>query len=139
MERSPGLTEQEAARRLAEYGRNELTARRTVPLHVRVAAQLRDPLIMVLLGAVALTVAIGDHADSVVIALVIVVNTTVGVAQEIRADNAVAALSAMSAPSARVLRGGSERLVTAADVVPGDELLLGEGDIVPADAWLTQA
>ncbi|TQK49993.1 Ca2+-transporting ATPase [Streptomyces sp. SLBN-118] len=138
-ERSRGLTEEDAARRLADYGRNEVTARRTVRLHTRVVAQLRDPLIMVLLGAVALTVAIGDHADSVVIALVIVVNTTVGVIQEVRADNAVAALSAMSAPNARVLRGGSEREVPAAEVVPGDVLALGEGDIVPADALLTQA
>ncbi|MFF3459556.1 cation-translocating P-type ATPase [Streptomyces sp. NPDC002730] len=138
-ERRRGLTEEDAARRLAEYGRNEVAARRTVRLHTRVVAQLRDPLIMVLLGAVALTVAIGDHADSVVIALVIVVNTTVGVIQEVRADNAVAALSAMSAPNARVLRGGSEREVPAAEVVPGDVLALGEGDIVPADALLKQA
>jgi Ca2+-transporting ATPase len=138
-ERSRGLSEEDAARRLAEYGRNEVATRRTVRLHTRVVAQLWDPLIMVLLGAVALTVAIGDHADSVVIALVIVVNTTVGVIQEVRADNAVAALSAMSAPNARVLRGGSEREVPAAEVVPGDVLALGEGDIVPADALLTQA
>ncbi|WP_406732565.1 cation-translocating P-type ATPase [Streptomyces sp. NBC_01794] len=138
-ERRRGLTEEDATRRLAEYGRNEVAARHTVRLHTRVVAQLRDPLIMVLLGAVALTVAIGDHADSVVIALVIVVNTTVGVIQEVRADNAVAALSAMSAPNARVLRGGSEREVPAAEVVPGDVLALGEGDIVPADALLTQA
>ncbi|WP_328404295.1 cation-translocating P-type ATPase [Streptomyces sp. NBC_00390] len=136
---STGLTEQEAARRLIEYGRNEVAARRPVRLHARVLAQLRDPLIMVLLGAVALTVAIGDHADSVVIALVIVVNTTVGVVQEIRADNAVAALSAMSAPSARVLRDDADREVPATEVVPGDVLLLGEGDIVPADARLMEA
>ncbi|MGX6739415.1 HAD family hydrolase [Streptomyces peucetius] len=57
---------------------------------------------MVLLGAVALTIAIGDYADSVVIALVITVNTTVGMVQEVRADHAVSALSAMSAPTARV-------------------------------------
>lgn len=58
-ERRRGLTEEDATRRLAEYGRNEVAARHTVRLHTRVVAQLRDPLIMVLLGAVALTVAIG--------------------------------------------------------------------------------
>ncbi|MCY0963265.1 cation-translocating P-type ATPase [Streptomyces sp. H27-H5] len=94
---------------------------------------------MVLIGAVLLTIAIGDHADSVVIGLVILFNTTVGVTQEIRADNAVAALSAMSAPGARVLREGTPREVPATDVVPGDVLLLGEGDIVAADAELTEA
>ncbi|MGW7459446.1 cation-translocating P-type ATPase [Streptomyces sp. NPDC054797] len=134
-----GLTEAEAAHRLAEHGRNEVGVTKAAPLYTRVFAQLRDPLIMVLLGAVLLTVAIGDHTDAVVIALVIVVNTTVGVAQEIRADNAVAALSAMSAPNARVQRGGAPRSVSAATVVPGDVLLLGEGDIVAADADLVEA
>ncbi|MEW2489582.1 HAD-IC family P-type ATPase [Streptomyces sp. NPDC048411] len=86
-----------------------------------------------------LTVAIGDHAESIVIGLVVVVNTRVGVVQEVRAEKAVAALSAMSAPTARVVRGGTEREVAAAEVVPGDVLLLGQGDIVPADARLAQA
>ncbi|WP_164496390.1 hypothetical protein [Streptomyces sp. ADI91-18] len=80
-------------------------------------AQLRDALILVLLGAVVSTLAIGDHADAVVIALVIVVNTSVGVAQEVRADNAVAALSA---PNARVLRDSAPGEVPAAEIVPGD-------------------
>lgn len=137
--RPGGLTEDEAARRLGEYGPNEMGRQRRIPLWSRVAAQLRDPLILVLLAAVVLTVATADHPDAIVIALVIVVNTTVGVIQEVRADNAVAALSAMTAPTARVLRAGAERGVPSAAVVPGDVLLLGEGDIVPADADLTQA
>jgi Ca2+-transporting ATPase len=134
-----GLSDAEAARRLTKYGPNEVGRQRRVPLRSRVAAQLRDPLIMVLLAAVVLTVATGDHPDAVVIALVIVVNTTVGVIQEVRADNAVAALSAMTAPTARALRGGAEREVPSTAVVPGDVLLLGEGDIVPGDADLAQA
>ncbi|AJF63187.1 hypothetical protein SVTN_00115 [Streptomyces vietnamensis] len=69
---------------------------------------------MVLLGAVVLTLAIGDHPDAIVVALVVVVNTTVGVAQEVRADNAVAALSALSAPHARVRRDGAVRDLLAA-------------------------
>ncbi|WP_407836578.1 cation-translocating P-type ATPase [Streptomyces sp. DSM 116496] len=134
-----GLTEREAERRLVEHGRNEIAAQSPTPLYARVLAQLRDPLVMVLIGAVLLTIAIGDHADSIVIGLVILFNTAVGVTQEIRADNAVAALSAMSAPGARVLREGVPREVPATDVVPGDVLLLGEGDIVAADAELTEA
>jgi Ca2+-transporting ATPase len=134
-----GLTEAEAARRLADTGRNEVAARRPVPLRTRILAQLRDPLILVLLGAVVLTLAIRDHPDAIVIALVVVVNTTVGVVQEIRADNAVAALSALSAPHAHVRRGGAGRSVPAAEVVPGDVLVLGEGDIVAADAELAEA
>ncbi|WP_308313393.1 HAD-IC family P-type ATPase [Streptomyces sp. G1] len=69
----------------------------------------------------------------------IVVNTAVGVAQEVRADNAVAALSALSAPNARVLRDSAPREVFAASVVPGDVLLLSEGDIVAADAEPAEA
>lgn len=128
-----GLTEAEAARRLAGTGPNEVTARRPVRLRSRVLAQLTDPLIMVLLGAVVLTLAIGDHPDAIVIGLVVLVNTTVGVAQEIRADNAVAALSALTAPHARVRRDGVVHDVPAAAIVPGDVLLVGEGDIVAAD------
>ncbi|MFJ5806558.1 cation-translocating P-type ATPase [Streptomyces sp. NPDC093093] len=135
----PGLTQTEAERRLVRHGRNEVAPPRPTPLHQRVLAQLRDPLILVLLGAMLLTMAIGDHPDAVVIALVVVFNTTVGVAQEVRADRAVAALSALSAPHAKVLREGTPHEVSAAVVVPGDTLLLGEGDIVAADADLTQA
>ncbi|MFJ3099723.1 cation-translocating P-type ATPase [Streptomyces hydrogenans] len=134
-----GLTPAEAARRLAADGPNEVAARRSVRLYSRVLAQLRDPLIMVLLGAIALTLAIGDHPDAIVIGLVVLVNTTVGVVQEVRADNAVAALSALSAPHARVRRDGTVRDVAAAEVVVGDLLVLGEGDIVAADALLVEA
>ncbi|MFD8637849.1 cation-translocating P-type ATPase [Streptomyces sp. NPDC059533] len=135
----PGLTQAEAERRLARYGSNEVAPPSPTPLHRRVLAQLRDPLIMVLLGAMLLTMAIGDHPDAVVIGLVVVFNTTVGVAQEVRADHAVAALSALSAPHARVLRDSTPHEVPARLVVPGDTLLLGEGDIVAADADLTEA
>ncbi|WKV70567.1 cation-translocating P-type ATPase [Streptomyces sp. PCS3-D2] len=138
--RTPGgLTGREAERRLADHGRNEIPPAPPTPWYARVLAQLRDPLIMVLLGAVVLTIAIGDHPDAVVIAVVIVVNTTVGVVQEIRADHAVAALSAMSAPNARVLRDGAPSEIPAAAVVPGDVLLLAEGDIVAADAEVDEA
>ncbi|HEX5568801.1 MAG TPA: HAD-IC family P-type ATPase [Streptomyces sp.] len=137
--RPDGLTEGQAARLLAEHGRNEVGRPPRTPLWSRVAAQLRDPLILVLLGALALTLATGDTTDAVVIALVVVVNTAVGVAQELRADNAIAALTALSAPEARVVREGTEREVPSAEVVPGDVLLLGEGDIVPADAALLHA
>ncbi|MFJ5834128.1 cation-translocating P-type ATPase [Streptomyces sp. NPDC093089] len=134
-----GLAQEEAARRLADTGPNEVAARKPVRLHKRVLAQLTDPLIMVLLAAVVLTLAIGDHPDAIVIGLVVLVNTTVGVAQEIRADNAVAALSALTAPHARVRRDGAVRDLPAAVVVPGDVLLVGEGDIVAADAELAEA
>ncbi|TGB01343.1 cation-transporting P-type ATPase [Streptomyces palmae] len=128
------MSEPEAARRLTAHGPNTVVIEQTTPVWRRVLRQLRDPLILVLLAAAVLTLATADFPDAAVILLVIVVNTTVGVVQEVRAEQAVAALSAMSAPTARVVREGRERSVPAAEVVPGDVVLLAEGDIVPADA-----
>jgi Ca2+-transporting ATPase len=134
-----GLTEAEAARRLAADGPNVVAAARATPWWHRVLQQLRDPLIVVLLVAAALTVATGDLSDTVVIAFVIVVNTSVGVAQEVRAERAVAALSAMSSPSAAVVREGLVRTVAARDLVVGDLVVLAEGDVVPADGRVREA
>jgi P-type Ca2+ transporter type 2C len=134
-----GLSSAEAAGRLARYGPNELPRARPVPWWRLVADQLRDPLILVLLAAAVLTVATGDLADASVIMLVIVVNTTVGVVQEVKAGQAIAALSDLTAPEARVVRDGGQRQIPAAEVVIGDVLVLAEGDIVPADAGVADA
>ena len=88
-----GLSSAEAAGRLTRYGPNELPRARRTPWWRLVAGQLRDPLILVLLAAVVLTIATGDVADASVLVLVIVVNTAVGVVQEVKAGQAIAALS----------------------------------------------
>ncbi len=129
-----GLTSAEAAARLARDGANLLPQRPPVPLWRRIATQLRDPLIIVLLIAAVLTVTTGDWPDATVIMLVIVVNTTVGVVQEVRADRAITALAQLAGPEARVVRDGRQRQIPSSDVVVGDLLILAEGDIVPADA-----
>jgi P-type Ca2+ transporter type 2C len=134
-----GLSAAEAASRLAATGRNVLPAPRPVPLWRRVAAQLRDPLVLVLLAAAALTLATGDWTDTSVILLVIVANTTAGVLQEVKADRAISALTQLAAPEARVVRDGRQRQIPAAEVVAGDLLVLAEGDVVPADARVTEA
>jgi P-type Ca2+ transporter type 2C len=134
-----GLSSAEASTRLSRYGPNELPRAQTTPLWRLIAGQLRDPLIVVLIVAAALTLATGDWTDAGVILLVIVVNTSVGVAQEVKAGQAIAALSELTAPSARVLRDGEQRQIPASEVVPGDVLVLAEGDIVPADAVVTDA
>jgi Ca2+-transporting ATPase len=137
--RTSGLTEVEAARRLAEWGPNTVPHRRPTSVLARLLTQLRDPLVLTLLAACALTVATGDLADTVVIALVVVANTTAGVVQEVRADRAVSALQEMVVQSVRVRRDGRERPVRSADLVPGDVLLLAEGDVVPADGEVLEA
>jgi Ca2+-transporting ATPase len=137
--RAVGLSTAEAQARLAEVGPNRVAVARPVSLWRRVAAQLRDPMILVLLVAMVLTIATGDHPDAAIIGLVIVANTAVGVVQEVRADEAVAALRQLTAPVAQVIRDGSVVHVDAEDLVPGDAVLLAEGDIVPADATLVEA
>jgi Ca2+-transporting ATPase len=134
-----GLSPAEAGDRLARYGPNELPRARSTPLWRLVAGQLRDPLILVLIAAAALTLATGDWTDAGVILLVIVVNTSVGVAQEVKAGQAIAALSELTAPEARVLRDGEQLQIPASEVVPGDVLVLAEGDIVSADAVVIDA
>jgi Ca2+-transporting ATPase len=101
--------------------------------------QLRDPLIVVLLVACLLTLITGDLTDAAVIALVVVVNSAVGVAQELRADRAVTALSEMTVPAVRVVRDGTESKIPSTELVPGDLVRLAEGDFVPADGMVLEA
>ncbi len=134
-----GLTAAEAASRLEQQGRNEIPEPPPPGVLTRTADQLRDPMILLLLGAAAITVALHDVVDTVVIGLVVVLNTAVGVVQEIRAERTVRALRRLAAPTARVIRDGSHLVIPAAELVPGDLVQLDAGDIVPADARLLEA
>jgi P-type Ca2+ transporter type 2C len=134
-----GLSEDEAARRRERYGPNTLPPPPATPLLVRVARSLRDPLVLVLLGAVVLTLATADVPDAIVITMVIVVNTTLAVRQEVRADQAVRELAGLLSPHAQVVRDGRHRSVPVADVTVGDLVVLAEGDLVPADCTVLEA
>ena len=134
-----GLTTAEAARLLDQVGPNQIRQRGRISAWSSIGLQLRDPLIVVLLAACALTVLTGDLTDAAVIGFVVLVNTAVGVTQEVRADRAITALAQLSAPVVRVRRDGVETSVPDADLVPGDVVLLGEGDIVPADCDVLEA
>jgi len=141
-----GLTAQEASRRLARDGRNELHAPPPVPAWRKVLAQFQDPLIYLLLAAVAISLGAwwiegrqGWPVDALVIALIVVLNAVLGYVQEARAENAVAALAQMTAVTSSVMRGGQLLRVPSAELVLGDLLVLGEGDAVGADARLVQA
>lgn len=138
-----GLTAAEVTRRLAEHGPNELAAEPPVALWRQVLAQLREPLVVLLIGAVAILLvawfAEGREAfpvDAVVIVVIVVLNVVIGLVQERKAENAVAALQRISAPTTTVVRDGQQQRVPTRDLVPGDLLVLAEGDSVGADARL---
>jgi Ca2+-transporting ATPase len=141
-----GLDDAEAARRLAADGPNELRSRPPVPLWRKVLEQFRDPLVALLLVAVAISVSVwwvegadGVPVDAVVIAAIVVLNAVLGLVQESKAENAVAALRSMTEATSTVLRGGRRITVRSAGLVRGDVLVLAEGDAVGADARLVSA
>ncbi|HWD79061.1 MAG TPA: cation-transporting P-type ATPase [Kribbella sp.] len=134
-----GLSTEQAALALLEHGPNTIPAARPPSAWRRVLVQLRDPMILLLIAAAVLTASLRDLTDLAVILVVVVLNTTVGVAQEIRAEHALAALNRLAAPHATVQRGTQITVVPSADVVPDDVVLLQAGDVVPADLWLFDA
>ena len=137
-----GLTQGEGARRLAGYGENKLEKAKPPGLFRQVLAQLRDPMILVLLAAAALSFFAGggqDWLDTAIILLIVVFNTVISVSQEDSARKALEALEKLAAPRARVLREGVERRLESTHLVPGDILLLEAGDYVPADGRILWA
>jgi cation-transporting ATPase F len=135
---SAGLEHDEVARRLDRIGPNVLPGEKPRPLWRLVIDQFRSPLIYVLLAAAVATIAIGHPVDSLVIAAVLVVNAGVGVIQEARAGAALAALASLAGGSAQATREGCSAHVPAADLVPGDLVVLEAGDRVPADLRLIE-
>ena len=140
-----GLSSQEAARRLAEDGPNELRAAPPVPTWRRVLAQFQDPLVYLLLGAVVIALAVWIiegrvtwPIDAIVITLVVALNALLGYVQEAKAESAVAALARMTAVTSVVVRSGQVQRVASAELVRGDVIVLSEGDAVGADARLVQ-
>ena len=137
-----GLTQGEGARRLAGYGENKLEKAKPPGLFRQVLAQLRDPMILVLLAAAALSFFAGggqDWLDTAIILLIVVFNTVISVSQEDNARKALEALEKLAAPRARVVREGVERRLESTHLVPGDILLLEAGDYVPADGRILWA
>jgi len=131
-----GLTAAEAARRLGQHGPNELAREAGPSAWALLARQFQGAMIWLLLVACGISVALGEAADAGAISAIVVLNAAVGFFQEYRAERALLALRAMSAPRARVLRDGHSVVVPAAEVVPGDALLLEAGDVVAADGAL---
>lgn len=133
-----GLSEEESTRRLAQYGPNQLTETPGKPAWKRFAEQLSQPLVLVLIGAGAITSGLGEWVDASVIFGVVLVNAIIGYWQEAKAEGALAALAKSLATPVTVRRGGHRRKMDASQLVPGDIVLLAAGDRIPADLRLLQ-
>jgi Ca2+-transporting ATPase len=129
-----GLSTEEARRRLAAHGPNELDRPEGASAWRTLAAQFTNVLVLILLAAAVVSAALGEALEAGVIALIVVFAAVLGFVQEYRAERSLEALRELATPSARVRREGRERTVPAREVVPGDLILLSAGDRVPADA-----
>ncbi|TAJ21601.1 MAG: cation-translocating P-type ATPase [Planctomycetota bacterium] len=133
-----GLGADEAARRRAESGPNELLRADTSSAVALLLGQFKSLIVGILVAAAIASGALGEWLDCAAILAIVVLNGGIGFYQEYSAEKALAALRRMTAPTARVRRGGSSVQVAARDVVPGDVLELEAGDLVPADARLIE-
>lgn len=131
-----GLSEQEAASRLARFGRNVIREPRSRALHQIVIGTLREPMFLLLLCAALLYLTIGDLAEGIFLTAGAMLSLGLVIFQEARSERALKALNALTEPQARVIRDGAVRTIASGDLVPGDVILLGEGGRVPADCLL---
>lgn len=141
-----GLTNAEAEKRLQEYGPNSLGEEKKVPLWKRFLGQFADAMVLILIGAAVLSaiMAIKEGGfsgwiDVIVILAIVIINAILGVYQEGKADEAIAALKKMSSPQAKVVRDNIQQMIDSDKLVPGDVVVLDAGDLVAADIRLTEA
>ncbi len=134
-----GLTSEEAARRLEAYGPNQLTEAPGVTFWQMLLDQFNNFVVIMLIVAAVVSALLGDWIEAGAILLIVILNATLGVIQEQRAEQALAALKKLAAPDAKVLRDGERKSVSSAQLVPGDIVLLEAGNYVPADIRLLEA
>lgn len=147
-----GLSSDEARRRLAEYGYNELKEKKRRTLLQMFLEEFKDIFILMLVAATVLSAFIGfyetlsnpgsgieTYADAIAIGLIVVLVAVAGFVQEYRAEKALDALKRLAAPRARVLRDGKEVIIYSREVVPGDILVVETGDTIPADARILES
>lgn len=141
-----GLSQNEALARIEKYGENKLKEKKKKSMLARFFEQFKDVMIIILIIAAVISFVIAcvekdpmEFFEPGLILLIVVLNAMMGVVQESKAEKALDALKNMSAPHARVLRDGEEKIINASELVPGDIILLEAGDFVPADARLLKS
>ena len=134
-----GLTEEEAKKRLEEYGENALEAEKKKSFGEKLKEQFFDPMIIILIAAALVSIFVGEGLDAGIIIAIVIVNAFLSIYQEGKAEEAIAALQKMSSPKAKVIRDGDHEEVESNKLVPGDIIVLETGDIVPADLRLIES
>ena len=134
-----GLTAQEAQARLEQYGPNELQERPRPSFWKMLLDQFNQFLVLILIVAAIVSFLLGEYLDSGAIMAIVILNAILGVIQESKAEEALAALQKMAAPNAQVLRDGHLLTIPAREVVPGDVVILETGNYVPADVRLVES
>ena len=139
-----GLSDEEAAQRLAKYGPNELAEGKKITLFERFVSQLKDPMIIILLAAALVSAVTSAYSgesftEVFIILAVVLINAVLGVYQESKAEKAIEALREMTAATCKVLRGGRQQIIHSSEVVPGDVVVLEAGDAVPADGRILES
>ena len=141
-----GLTEEQVIELRNRYGANKLKEKKKKTNFQRFIDQFKDVMILILIAAAAISFAIActqndpeEFFEPILILVIVIVNAIIGTIQESNAEKALEALKNLSAPHARVIRGGEEKIIDAVDLVPGDIIRLEAGDFVPADARLIRS
>lgn len=140
-----GLTSAEAQKREAKYGPNKLKEEEKTPLWIRFFQQMADPMVIMLIVAAVISAVTGmiqgesEWADVIIIMAVVIINSALGVIQEAKSEEALAALQEMSAAQSKVIRDGKLISLHSSELVPGDIILLEAGDAVPADCRVLES
>ncbi len=133
------LSKKIAEERLKTYGQNKLQQKKKFSIIKIFLNQFKDPLVIVLIGAVVLSIVLHEYSDAIAIGAIIILNALFGFFQEYKAEKSIAMLSKLTSPTAKVIREGKEMIIPAAALVPGDIVLLEAGDKINADIRLIEA
>jgi P-type Ca2+ transporter type 2C len=134
-----GLSSEEVERRLQNYGPNQLKEAPRPGFLTLLWAQLNNFVVILLIVASVISALLGDYVEAAAIMAIVVLNTVLGIVQEERAEQALAALKKLATPDAQVLRDGVRRAVPSYNLVPGDIVFLEAGNFIPADLRLLEA
>jgi len=138
VDREHGLSAAEVEKRINSYGKNELQEAPPISIWVKIYEQFANFLVILLLVAAVISAVLGDWVEAAAIMTIVLLNAALGVVQESRAEEALAALKKMASPDANVLRDGHRQAIPAREVVPGDIVFLEAGNYVPADVRLLE-